>query len=191
MNRSAEVLLSEAKSGRLSRSDLNSIAANLERGGSAADTYTLLHALGHAGDASYAPVVERYLESPNDPLLAWLALQILCGYWGIAEQYRDHLLRFIHGVTWDVLQGRNVQQLAATDAGELAARSGDREIISALHRLALDITVGDVTRDAAYTGLLLARGATRRDLPSFARIHGRATYDPTVLRWAARVVEGG
>src|SRR5262245_4262398 len=78
--------LERVKRGALTTSEVESIASELQKPEPDTDRYTLLYLLGRAGGPAYKPLVEPYLEGPDD-MLARLALWIVCGYWGQAAQY--------------------------------------------------------------------------------------------------------
>ena len=109
-------LLDRAKWAHLSQAEIEAVAQELQQPNPEADRYTLLHILGRACAVSYRGLVERFLDSPDDPMLARIALQSLVDYWDLAEQYLDELLRFVRGVPWDV--DGDVRLVAISNAGE-------------------------------------------------------------------------
>lgn len=164
MTTSASSVLERAERGLLSAPEIDALAKHLATKPEDDELYTRLHALGHAGDARYAGVVEPYLETPEDPMLARLALQILCDYWGLASRYRDHILRFIAGVPWDVESDGDVRLMAISCAGDLMAFSRDGLVAEALLGAFADFEGS--ARDAAYAALVVGTGGTWADVPS-------------------------
>lgn len=151
------------------------------------DAYTAIHILGHAAGPELAPVVEPYLEYSEDPMVARIALQVLCAYWRLAANYRDAIERFVNGVDWDIQSGRFVQLVAMTEAGELVRDFGDKALLRRLTELALADDVPAVVRDGAYAGLVLATGGAWTDVPNPAATD--PSMDPEVLRRAAKLLD--
>jgi hypothetical protein len=52
----------------------------LAAGANAEDRYDLLFVIGKANALGHRRLVESFLETPDDPMLARLALQILCDW---------------------------------------------------------------------------------------------------------------
>jgi hypothetical protein len=105
-----EELLDHAKWGKLSDAEIAAVADELLKTDPAADPFTLLNILGNAFAMQCQPLVQQYLGCEEDPMLARLALEILCGYWGQSDQYREEVLRFMRGVAWDLEE--DVRQIA-------------------------------------------------------------------------------
>ena len=72
-------LLRRARRGELSPAELETVAAQLRDRSTTVDRFTLLHILGEAGDESYRGLIEHYLGSHDDPMLARLALDLRAG----------------------------------------------------------------------------------------------------------------
>lgn len=129
-------LLERAKSGDLSKHELDQVVAAIKDPGTKADPYTLLHIIGRAMDASHEDLVVRYLECPEDPMMSRLALQILCDYWGQTAKYISYVREFLSGVAWDV-EG-DVRQIAAPIAGEFLRTTWDDDLFRALLDIAMN-----------------------------------------------------
>jgi hypothetical protein len=80
-------LLRRAEAGEIRASEVAEVAAELSDGDSPDDAYTLLLIIGKSGALQYRSLVERWLLSPDDAMMAGLALQILCNYWGETASY--------------------------------------------------------------------------------------------------------
>ena len=61
-------------------------------------SYDDLLLVGRSGLPRHAVLVEPYLESPSDPMMARLALQTLCSSFDLAPRYRDAIERFLRKV---------------------------------------------------------------------------------------------
>ena len=178
-------LLERAKWGKLTGQELASVADALREGSPEADRYTLLHILGRAGALSYRPLVERHLHSPDDPMLARLALQILLRYWNEAARYQDRLLAFVRGVDWD--EEEDVRLAAISLAGEYLRDAENPQLLAELVGILEDRAERQVVREAAYLALPVAAGRTPDELPSAARHFDLSTQtDPGVLEEARR-----
>src|SRR4051794_1894343 len=94
-------LLAKSKVGTLSKQEANAIAAELAADPRAPRAYTLLHALGYSGHREARSLVEQFLSYSTNPMLARLALQTVCRYWGEARRYRVALLNALRGFDWD------------------------------------------------------------------------------------------
>src|SRR5262249_23591080 len=94
-------LLERAKWGKLTRQELDRVAAELKSGHSDADSYTPLHMVGRGGGPEYRELVEAFVTYEEAPMLASLALEILGGFWGEMDRYLPQVLQFLRGVPWD------------------------------------------------------------------------------------------
>ncbi len=181
---SSDDLLSRAKRGLLSPGEVQSTTEELRR--TPADSqraYQALHILGLMGATEHRALVESYLESPRDPMLARIALVVLCNHWGLAEDYRDALEAFVRGVAWD--EEDDVRLVAISAAGELSRETGDLGLIGVLLSVATDGQQRVLLREAATSALARATGVQWEEIPSPASlldpesswsesVHGRA-----------------
>jgi hypothetical protein len=176
-------LISKATHGQLTQHELAAVVTSLDD--DTEDTYTALLVIGRAGATQYRPVVERYLHSPNDPMLARLAVQILCSYWGLAVEYRDALERFVRKVTWD--DEEDVRLMAISCMGYYLAQHQDRHWLTLLLTIFRNADEDQIIREAAYCSLAIAIGKSPLELPPASRHFDlEHDIDPTVLT----VVEG-
>lgn len=144
-------LLEKAKWGKISRDELESVADELRHGSDEADPYTLLHIIGRSGEKSYRSIIEYYLNQKIDPMLARLALQILCDFWEEAEGYVDDLVSFAQGVPWD---GEDEIRLTALSlAGEYLRSHQNPWLLQKLINIVEDINEREIIRESAYEGL--------------------------------------
>jgi hypothetical protein len=131
--------------------------------------YDALLVVGRSGAIQYRSIVEKYLTASNNPMLARLALMILCRYWNLAPEYKMHVLSFIQGVTWD--NEGDVRILAISIAGTMLASQQDDHLI----RLLIDIfrnrsnTEDQLSREVAYCSLAEAYGRKPYELPTASR----------------------
>ena len=186
-----EELLRKAFEGDIEDHEVALVARRLDAARPDEDRYGLLHILGHAGDRCYRPLVERFLECSDDPMLAHLALQTLCLFWGETERYMGHVLRFLRGVEWD--REELVRQLAASMAGEYLRASHDEVLLRELVRIWDDQSEDPLTRENAYFGLCRAMGREWEEMPSAAKFMDIPNdADPRVIEGARdRLRRGG
>jgi hypothetical protein len=160
-------LLDRAKQGDLSDREVDAVAAALERADPSEDPYTLLHILGISRAQRHRPLVERYLRWFDDPMLARLALQILCSHWGETREHLDYVRSFVSGDPRD--PGDDVRIAAIAIAGEHLRNHQDRELIAMLIGIFDAPTAPQIVRESAYFALARASGLDRKEMPSAAR----------------------
>ena len=156
-------LLDKAKDGRLSGHELDQVVAAIKDPDVAGDRYTLLHIIGRAMDPSCEDLVAGYLDCPEDPMLARLALQILSSYWGKTSQYMDYVRRFLRGVDWDT--DGDVRQIAISIAGEFLRKTWDEELFRDLLDIATNETNFPEMRRFAIEALARAMGDDWNEIP--------------------------
>ena len=140
-------------------------------------------ALGHAFAFQYRELVERFLDCEDDPMLARLALQILCGYWGNTAQYLEEVLRFMRGVPWD--QEEDVRQIAVSEAGEYLRSNTEPRFLRELISIFESEDEERSMHEGAYFALARAVGRDWKDLPSAASHFDLVTQiDPAVIQVA-------
>jgi hypothetical protein len=157
-------LLEKAKSGDLSKHELDQVVAAIKDPDTKADPYSLLHIIGRAMDASHKDLVVRYLKWPEDPMLSRLALQILCSYWGQTVKYMNYVREFLAGVAWDV-EG-DVRQIAASIAGEFLRTTWDHDLFRALLDIAPNEDDLPEMRVTAIRALSRALGHGYNEMPT-------------------------
>jgi hypothetical protein len=160
-------LIDRATRGLLSAAEAEDVARALRDG--AIERYDGLLVIGRTRLVTYAPLVETYLDCPEDPMLARLALQILCRYFGLGLRYRDAIERFLRKVDWD--DEDDVRTMAIGCAGTLLAQHEDRPLLSLLLATYRDEEEGRIMRRFAYEALAEAVGAAATG----------KTIDPQVL----------
>jgi hypothetical protein len=121
-------------------------------------------------------------------MLARIALQVLCGHWGMAEKYRDNIDQFSRGVSWDT--DGDVRLAALTASGELARETGDVSLVALLLGVFDGYGEPHLIRQAAYFALARAAGRDWQELPPASRKLNLADdIDGSILAWAkARVL---
>lgn len=179
-------LLQRAKWGAgLTREELNHVASQLTSQSPKANRYTLLHILGAGGDEQYRQLIESFLNYKDDTMLAKLALQILCGFWGDTDRYRDYVLKFLKGVEWD--DDDDCRLIAISAAGEYLRKTADPDLLRELLRIFYDEEDWPSVREGAYSALARAVGMEWGDLPSAAnKMDFYKDVDSTVLEKAAK-----
>lgn len=177
-------ILERAKDGTISAAEIKEAAEVLRlRGSSGRDPYTLIHILGASGAVRYKELVAGYLNEKDDPMLARIALQVLCSHWNMTAQYRDEVAAFIRGVEWDIDE---VVRLAAVSiAGEWLRSSRDKTLLALLFDVFATVTNSSIVRQEAYFALARAYGKNWNELPPASRaMNPEKDVDPDVLVWA-------
>lgn len=181
-----ETLVARATQGQLSAQELQQVAQGMLTGRS--DPYEALLIIGRAGATQYRSLVEKYLDFRDDPMLARLALQVLCRYWGLATEYVETIERFICKVDWD--REDDVRLMAIDCAGSIVADSKNSRLISLLLKIFRDSGERQIVREAAYGSLALAAGKTLNELPAASRhFYLQQGVDPAVIAFANKVVQ--
>lgn len=155
--------LDRAKSGEISRAEVEEVANALRAGSDEHDVYTLLHIVGRAGGPRFEHLVAGFLNHSDDPMIARLALQILGVHWGLGSRYTSEILRFLEGVEWDT--DEDVRLAAISSAGEVVRSGSDRHLLRALVRIGTDISELDLMREAAIAGIARAIGYRYDQIP--------------------------
>ena len=150
--------------------------------------YELLLVLGKAKAVSERKVLERYLDC-QEPQTVSLVLEILCGEWGMTEEYTEHILNFSLGQSWDAegdvqvvairLLGehlhKNAAKLRSGKGGKAGLTESQRkrcgEMFTLLDQHFRDADLDPIARKAAYYSLCRAAGRDWEHIPSeFARL---------------------
>lgn len=160
-----EELLKKTVTGEVSREELEEVYDALIKGHK--ETYRLLLIIGRSGAVKYRKTVENFLEHPDDPMLSRLALMILCQYWGLGNEYKDAIERFIRKVEWD--EDEDVRLMAVTCAGELLEDDAHIDLLDEVYRIYSDPAEGQTMREVAYCALAIGAGAKISELPPASR----------------------
>ena len=147
-------LIDRATRGLLTAAEAEEVVRALHDG--TIERYDGLLIIGRTRVATYAPLVETHLECPEDPMVARLALQILCRYFGLGSRYRDVVERFLRKVDWD--DEDDVRSMAIGCAGTLLAQQEDRALLSLLLATFRDEDDRTIIRRFAYEALAEAVG---------------------------------
>ena len=155
-------LASRSKEGKVTAGELRQAADILADGRGGAETYRLLYVLGRSRAYQYENLVAAFLDYREDPMVARLALQILCNFWARARQYRDAIARFLDGADWDALG--DVRQIAISAAGELLSASRDCGLLARLIRLSDPAHDDELERRIAVEAIARSTGLTRQQI---------------------------
>jgi hypothetical protein len=160
-------LVIKATEGRLLQRELEETVRCLEA--NACDPYDALLIIGRSGATQYRGTVERYLAGSKGPMVARLALLVLCGYWGLASDYKTDLEAFVRKVAWD--EDDDVRLLAISIVGKLLADQDDCRLLRLIVGIFNDQSESkpQILREAAYCALALASGKSREELPAASR----------------------
>ncbi len=121
-------LLEEEKSRKISQDELKHVAQQLNE--NSESKYTLIHILGRAKAIHYRNLIEPFLNYPDDPLVSKIALQCLCTYWDLTNEYIEELKMFINGVDWDDFD--DVRLTAISISGEYLRSTSNVELLHTL-----------------------------------------------------------
>jgi len=154
-------LLRKANDSKLLPSEAALVLSALHR--REGDLYSLLLILGRRGDPRDAPSIEPFLESHDDPMLARLAIQILCVYYDMAPRYVAELERFCRHVAWDIDNDARLMAISC------AWRANDKGLLRLLLDTFEDASEDRLVREAAYRSLGHAAGDKWDKLPSAAK----------------------
>ena len=173
----APSLLTKATNGTLDEPELMWVKDQIDSGSN--DTYTLLLILGRSFAKKYRQTVERFLESPRDPMLARAAVYALCQCWGETDRYLAQIKAFCRKVSWDV--DDDVRLIAITCAGDHLRSQFDKELAQSLLTIARN-DPNVVVRGAAQSAIARAIGASPAAIPSPRKLaEGKASIDPSII----------
>ena len=170
-------LIQRATSGTITMEELAIVAESLRN--RVGDDYDNLLIIGRAGATQYRNDVEKFLKCPDDPMLSRLALQVLCRYWGLADDYALDIHRFVTGVDWD--EDDDVRLMAISCSDSLLASPQHRNLLRDIYRIATDTNEEDTVRQAAYAALAISTGVSPTDMPSPAKFDIAKDIDPKIL----------
>jgi hypothetical protein len=173
-------LIGKATDGSLESTELSEVVTCLET--NTCDPYDALLIIGRVGATQYRGLVEKYLNARDNPMLARLALMILCRYWKLAPEYRDSLEAFIRKMEWD--EDDDVRLLAISITGSLLANQHDSRLLELLIDIFRDSSEAHLIREVAYCALAEACGKTPAELPK-ASCHFDLEHDvdPEVMAY--------
>jgi hypothetical protein len=158
-------LIGKATNSSLEPNELHEVVSCLEA--NSCDPYDALLIIGRAGAIQYRDIVAGYLNGRDNPMLARLALMILCRYWKLTGEYKDILETFVRKVEWD--DEDDIRVLAISITGSLLAIHPDGELLKLIIRIFRDPSEPQLIREVAYCALAEASGKTPAELPSAAR----------------------
>lgn len=182
-------ILEKAKWGNLSSVDIKLLGYFLENPDEA-DLYTVIHAVGKAELIQYQDRLEKFLISPNDPLISAITIRVLCGYWELTEQYIDIIVEIIQGVEWD--EDEDVKLEALNVIGSYLFEHKDPYIFGLIIGILEDEDNFNAVRSAAYTSLGRAFGRSRNELPPASRpMNFDTDVDPSIILQAKAVLPRG
>jgi hypothetical protein len=156
-------LLDTATGGQLSEPELGQAIAALKDPSFAGDRYTLIYIIGRALATSQEELVAIYLNCPEDPMLARIALQTLCSFWGKTPRYLAYVRRFMCGVDWDTED--DVRQIAISIAGEYVRKTWDDGLFQELLDIATNEDSFPWIRQFAIQALARTMGDEWPDIP--------------------------
>ncbi|HET9240598.1 MAG TPA: hypothetical protein VFO10_25260 [Oligoflexus sp.] len=175
----ADDYLTKATNGKLSPKEMKDLvnAIRSEEG----DTYTLLLALGRAWGVQNKDLVEKYLVCPENPMLSRLAIQILCKYWDLGQNFLAHIQEAANGFEWD--DEDDVRLMAISCLGYIYTQNKQTELLRQLYDIWNDEAQDKMARESSYLAMGLAIGYGYDQLPPASRhFDVRKDIDPEVIR---------
>lgn len=160
-------LLEKAKWSCLTSQELSEVAQRIEKSddSNTHELYTLLHIIGKDPHGiHYRSLIEKYLIFPKDPMIARLALMILCNYWDLTEAYLEILIIYLKGVDWDSFE--DVRLIAISSAGEYVQKTKNKELVRLILQIYENQQEEILTRCVAYGALLRCIGLEWIEIPS-------------------------
>lgn len=167
---SVRQLVERAKDGRLSADEIDAVAQRLKHEMSGRSTYSLLYVLSRTRATRHEAIVASFLDHQDDPMVARLALQTLCSFWGYASRYLDYLRRFAMGVEWDYCG--DVRQVAFSAAGEFLRENRDCELFRIVYSACSEAVPGDFEERVALEALARALGKPLAESLSAKQLEG-------------------
>lgn len=164
----ADEILKRATEGLLTAPEQEAVSQALRGKAGGQDRYTLLLALGRAMAKQHRETVESFLDYEDDPMLARLALQILCKFWSETDNYIDYVKRALDGLAWD--EDEDVRQMALSAAGEYLRDHQEAALLEKLISIVEDENDDELTRADAYISLARAMGKEWAELPKLSRL---------------------
>ena len=179
-------LIEKATKGTITKAEIKKVYDALV--GQTGDEYDLLFVLGKSEAIEYKEVVERYLKTTHDPMLVKLSLQVLCRYWGLADEYQYELEKFIAWEDWD--KEEDVRLMAIGCVAQLYKEKGNLKLLKHVYDIFNDESEDEITREAAYETLALVSGVSVNDLPQPVNFDFSSDVDVDVLVKVEKLIEG-
>jgi hypothetical protein len=165
----------------LSDEELELVAAELEKPDTPAAKFTLIRILGVSYATKYRPLLEHFLVSEGDPILATTALEMLSTYWDLTKEYQREILQFIKGVSWDEIE--DLRSVAMSVAGEYLREEENKEFLQVILEIFEDENQDQYLREAAYSSLARAVGRNYTEIPPASRSFDLVKdIDPAVIQ---------
>ena len=169
-------LVLRAKEGRVAIAEIDHIVAVLTARQGGEQTYDLLYVISRSCAVEKEPLVSGFLDHEDDPMVARLALQTLCSFWGLTDRYLEELQTFLAGVSWDVMG--DVREVAISAAGDYLRDHQHPELLSKLLLIADPANEAAVERRIAVEALAQAMGESTEQ--AIAADKGARTWE----QWA-------
>lgn len=180
-------LLNKAKWSEITQKEIELVILALQQKQSDVDTYTLLHIVGRSSFTKYENLVVSFLDAKDDPMLARLALQILCSFWNKTDIYLDYVKIFLAGVDWD--DEDDVRSVAISITGNYLQKHNDVKLLEMLVDIFTDNNIDQLLRQSAYLALGQAYGKKWDELPPGSKYFDlEKDTDPAVLEWAIQKI---
>ncbi|MBA2367848.1 MAG: hypothetical protein H0V82_02350 [Candidatus Protochlamydia sp.] len=175
MNKNYNELLEEAKLGKISTNEINYVAQKLNE--KSESNYTLIHILGKAKAIQYRNLIEPFLNYPDDPLVSKIALQCLCTYWDLTNEFSEELKIFIRGEDWDDFD--DVRLTAIGISGEYLRSTSNKDLLHVLVDVFENLETSplikraenpELVRSCAYYAIARALGKNYDQIPNTDKI---------------------
>ncbi|MEO3865083.1 HEAT repeat domain-containing protein [Rheinheimera fenheensis] len=185
MNTPKEIL-EKAKWGKLSNDEVNWLGTAISTSNDI-DLYTLIHAIGKAELKQYKGELESFLDYPNDPLISAITVRVLCGFWGLTDQYIDTIVKLLKGVDWD--EDEDVKLEALSIIGNYLIKNRSPKIIKLILEIFENEENFNAVRSAAYCSLGRAFGKSWDELPAASKpMNFDTDVDSSIIEQAKGIV---
>ncbi|HST05723.1 MAG TPA: TIGR04086 family membrane protein [Chloroflexia bacterium] len=166
----------------LTRDEVALVAAELQEPTTDTNPVTLLSIMCYSQAKQYTPLVERYLNGPDD-WLASEALWVLCSCWQLSPRYINKMLAFMGGAPKDEYRDR--KRIAISCAGIHLERYPAPKLLRQLINILEDENEDESARVSAYEALYVIAGGDRWKYPKTpANFDPSTDADPVVVKLA-------
>lgn len=179
-------LLDKVRERDLSDKEITAVVAELQEPKPDSNLNILLHILcySYTQAKQYIPLVERYLNSPDD-YLASEALWVLCSCWDLSPNYINEMLAFMDGAPHDEYGYRDRKRIAISCAQLHLERYSEPRLLRQIINILEDEDESETARESAYEAFYVITGGDKWKYPKPSRKFGpETTAEPAVVKLA-------
>jgi hypothetical protein len=182
MNNYYRNLLRQVQKRDLSDEEIALVVAELQEPTPESNPAILLSILCYSQAKQYTPLVERYLNGPDD-YLASEAIWVLCSCWDLSPRYINEMLAFMEGAP--VYEYQDRKRIAVGCAGTHLKRYSAPRLLRKIIDILEDENEDLSAREAAYRALYIITGGDLKHLPITSRkFDPNTAVDPVVVKLA-------